>query len=86
VEGSSLVTLSDRDGQPRLQLKVDSLGKASITFLDSSGRVVRTIKPRVRVIQFGYDYGNRKGSLDPSASRGTAALMSAFVRRAEALG
>lgn len=45
VEGASLVTLSDPDGKPRLQLKVDSLGKASITFLDSSGRVVRTIKP-----------------------------------------
>ena len=45
VDGASLVTLSDPDGKPRLQLKVDSLGKASITFLDSSGRVVRTIKP-----------------------------------------
>ena len=45
IEGASLVTLSDPDGKPRLQLKVDSLGKASITFLDSSGRVVRTIKP-----------------------------------------
>jgi len=45
VEGSSVVTLSDTDGKPRLQLKVDSLGKASITFLDSTGRVVRTMKP-----------------------------------------
>ena len=45
VEGASLVTLSDPDGKPRLQLRVDSLGKASITFLDLSGRVVRTIKP-----------------------------------------
>jgi len=45
VEGASQVTLSDPDGKPRLQLKVDSLGKASITFLDTSGRVVRTIKP-----------------------------------------
>ncbi|HUE82182.1 MAG TPA: DUF6176 family protein [Pyrinomonadaceae bacterium] len=45
VEGASLVTLSDPDGKPRLQLKVDSLGKASITFWDPSGRVVRTIKP-----------------------------------------
>jgi hypothetical protein len=45
VEGASLVTLSDPDGKPRLQLKVDSLGKASITFLDTFGRVVRTIKP-----------------------------------------
>lgn len=45
VEGSSLVTLSDPDGKPRLRLQVDKLGKASITFLDPSGRVVRTIKP-----------------------------------------
>jgi hypothetical protein len=44
-EGTSQVTLSDPDGKPRLQLKVDSLGNASITFLDSSGRAVRTIKP-----------------------------------------
>lgn len=45
VEGSSLVTLSDPDGKPRLRLQVDKLGKASITFLDQSGRTVRTIKP-----------------------------------------
>jgi hypothetical protein len=45
VEGSSLVTLSDLDGKPRLRLKVDKLGQASITFLDPSGRAVRTIKP-----------------------------------------
>lgn len=45
VEGASQVTLSDPDGNPRLQLKVDKLGKASITFLDASGKVVRTLKP-----------------------------------------
>ena len=45
VEGASLVTLSDQDGKPRLQLKVDKLGQANITFLDASGKVVRTIKP-----------------------------------------
>lgn len=45
VEGSSVVTLSDPDGKPRLQLQVDKLGKASITFLDPSGRSIRTIKP-----------------------------------------
>src|SRR6266404_552848 len=45
VEGSSLVTLSDPDGKPRLRLQVDKLGKASITFLDPSGRTLRTIKP-----------------------------------------
>ena len=45
VEGSSLVTLSDPDGKPRLRLEVDKLGRASNTFLDPSGRAVRTIKP-----------------------------------------
>lgn len=45
MEGASLVTLSDQDGKPRLQLKVDKLGQANITFLDASGKVVRTIKP-----------------------------------------
>lgn len=45
VEGASLVTLSDRDGRPRLRLEVDSLGRASITFLDAAGREVRTITP-----------------------------------------
>jgi hypothetical protein len=45
LDGASLVTLSDLDGKPRLQLKVDKMGRASITFLDESGRVVRTIKP-----------------------------------------
>jgi hypothetical protein len=53
VEGSSLVTLSDPDGKPRLRFQVDKLGRASITFLDQSGRAVRTIKPsyefRVRI-------------------------------------
>jgi hypothetical protein len=45
VEGAAQLTLSDPDGKPRMQLKVDNAGKASITFLDSSGKVVRTIKP-----------------------------------------
>jgi hypothetical protein len=45
VEGSSLVTLCDPDGKPRLRLKVDKLGQASITFLDPSGKTVRTIEP-----------------------------------------
>lgn len=45
AEGSSLVTLSDPDGKPRLRLKVDKLGQASIVFLDPSGKTVRTIKP-----------------------------------------
>ena len=45
VEGASLMTLSDPDGKPRLRLQVDKLGQASISFLDPSGRAVRTIKP-----------------------------------------
>jgi len=45
VEGSSQVTLSDPDGKPRLRLQVDKLGQASISFLDPSGKTVRTIKP-----------------------------------------
>ena len=45
VEGSSLVTLADLDGKPRLRLQVDKLGKASISFLDPSGRTLRIIKP-----------------------------------------
>jgi len=45
LDGASLVTLADLDGKPRLQLKVDKKGQASITFLDEAGRAVRTIKP-----------------------------------------
>jgi hypothetical protein len=42
---SSLVTLSDPDGRAKLRLEVDSLGAASIQFLDDAGDVVRTITP-----------------------------------------
>lgn len=42
---ASLVTLSDPDGNPRLRLEVDSLGAASITFLDDEGEVLRRISP-----------------------------------------
>lgn len=45
TDGTSLVTLSDPDGKPRLRLQVDKLGHASIEFLDVSGKVVKTIKP-----------------------------------------
>ena len=45
TEGTAVVTLSDPDGKPRLRLQVDSLGNASITFLDVTGRVVRAITP-----------------------------------------
>lgn len=42
---SSLVTLSDPAGRPRLRLEVDSLGEASIVFLDTTGETVRKITP-----------------------------------------
>jgi hypothetical protein len=40
---AAVVNLSDRAGRPRLRLMVDSLGNASILFLDAGGNVVRTI-------------------------------------------
>ena len=40
---ASIVLLSDRQGHPRLRLMVDSLGAASIAFMDTTGKVVRTI-------------------------------------------
>jgi hypothetical protein len=40
---SSVVTLSDRSGHPRLRLAVDSLGAARIEFLDAGGRITRTL-------------------------------------------
>jgi hypothetical protein len=39
------VTLSDPDGRAKLRLEVDSLGAASIQFLDDAGDVVRMITP-----------------------------------------
>jgi hypothetical protein len=44
-DGQSLVTLSDRDGKPRLRLQVDTAGNPSIAFLDETGRVTRSITP-----------------------------------------
>lgn len=43
--GASLVTLADLDGRTRLRLEVDSLGQASISFLDEEGQVVRRLTP-----------------------------------------
>ncbi|HEY2376339.1 MAG TPA: hypothetical protein VGH98_10235 [Gemmatimonadaceae bacterium] len=40
---SALVVLSDKMGHPRLRMSVDSLGKASLDFLDASGKVTRSI-------------------------------------------
>ena len=42
--GDSIVKLADKQGRPRLLLKVDSAGSASIEFLDAAGVVVRRIK------------------------------------------
>jgi len=36
---SAVINLSDPDGKPRLRLKVDSLGSASLEFLDAAGTV-----------------------------------------------
>jgi len=43
VNQSSVVSLSDPQGRPRLRLAVDSTGAASIQFLDPAGHVTRTI-------------------------------------------
>jgi hypothetical protein len=40
---AAVVNLADRAGNPRLRLSVDSLGNASIVFLDAIGKVIRTI-------------------------------------------
>ena len=40
---AALILLSDKLGHPRLRLAVDSLGKASLDFLDASGKVTRSI-------------------------------------------
>jgi len=40
---SSVVSLSDPMGRPRLMLAVDSTGTARIQFLDTLGKVTRTI-------------------------------------------
>lgn len=39
VNKAALVTLSDRTGKPRIRMAVDSLGSASLEFLDEAGRV-----------------------------------------------
>jgi hypothetical protein len=43
---TALVLLSDKLGHPRLRLMVDSLGDASLAFMDTSGKVVKTIGAR----------------------------------------
>ena len=39
----SVVRLADKQGRPRLVLKVDGAGKPSVEFLDAAGKVVRRI-------------------------------------------
>jgi hypothetical protein len=39
VGKSAVLSLSDPNGRPRLRLRVDSLGKASLEFLDENGAV-----------------------------------------------
>jgi hypothetical protein len=48
VSKSALVNLSDRAGKPRLRLVVDSLGRASLDFLDESGRVTYSLPDSAR--------------------------------------
>lgn len=40
---AALVLLSDKIGRPRLRLSVDSLGNASLDFLNETGKVTRSI-------------------------------------------
>ena len=39
VAKSAVINLSDRDGKPRIRLRVDSLGAPSLEFLDAAGNV-----------------------------------------------
>lgn len=45
MDRASVVMLQDQTGAPRLRLKVDPDGASAIEFLDSAGKVVRTIGP-----------------------------------------
>ena len=40
VAKAAVVSLSDRNGKPRIRMQVDSMGTASIEFLDEQGRVL----------------------------------------------
>jgi hypothetical protein len=46
IDKNAVVTLADRQGKTRLRLVVDSVGVASIEFLDASGAVTRRIGER----------------------------------------
>ena len=43
---AAVVNLSDRNGKPRLRLMVDSLGAASLEFLDADGKVTSRLPER----------------------------------------
>jgi len=43
--GDAILKLSDKSGKPRLILKVSESGESSIDFLDSSGKVTKSITP-----------------------------------------
>jgi hypothetical protein len=40
---SAVISLADRAGIPRIRLVVDSLGRSSINFLNSDGKILRSI-------------------------------------------
>lgn len=44
--GAAIVVLCDKLGHPRLRLMVDSLGEASLAFIDTTGMVVKSIGER----------------------------------------
>jgi hypothetical protein len=48
VARSAVVNLSDPAGKPRVRLVVDSLGRASLDFLDESGRVTYSLPDSAR--------------------------------------
>ena len=46
VSKSAVINLSDRDGKPRIRLRVDSLGTSSLEFLDANGNVTSRLPQR----------------------------------------
>ena len=48
VARSALVNLSDPSGKPRIRMVVDSLGRASLDFLDEAGRVTFSLPDSAR--------------------------------------
>ena len=48
VSKTALVLLSDRAGNPRIRLAVDSLGHGSLDFLDAAGKVTNSVRDTKR--------------------------------------